>query len=114
MLTPYGELAAGTHEVGDRIVTVNANGYTDSPKTTETVRFVSPFDFRKLFTQAERIAIYGSADGIVKDFMGALQTITTHVDLQDPQTVQAVGYLAMIGLIAPERVQQILSGQAQE
>lgn len=102
----------------DEIVSI---GWTFDEKTfhpskekIEEARYASPFDFRLLFTQPERIAIYGSEDGLVRDFIGALQTITTQVDLQAVETQQAVGYLALMGLIKPERVAQILSGQPPE
>lgn len=93
------------------IVNVSAAGFTSRLKTPPPVQFVSPYEFRLLFTQSERIAIYGSSDGIVRDFLGELQTITSHVDLSDPRTQAGVGYLAQQGLIEASRVARILAGE---
>lgn len=75
------------------------------------VRCVAPNTFRKLFTQAERFAIYASNDPLVMDFVGDLQTLRDDVDLQHPDTQAGVGYLAQIGLITGERATTILAGQ---
>lgn len=66
-------------------------------------------EFLSRFTMEERSAIRTSSDVIVMDLMFLLDA-ATYVDLSDTSLIQGVGYLAYIGLIQPQRVQDILGG----
>jgi hypothetical protein len=74
-----------------------------------SIRKLAPFDFQARFTDAELVAIQTSVDPLIIRGRTMLQTITTFVDLDDQQTQQLIGYMAMAGLIAGERVQEILA-----
>jgi len=75
---------------------------------------VSPVEFKLLFTAPERVAIKASTDPIVQDFFSIIDDPRlTYVDLGLVSTQEAVGYLAMEGLIAEARIQAILSGVVQ-
>jgi hypothetical protein len=74
-------------------------------KTTE----LSPIEFKLRFTAPERVAIYQSTDLIVKDFVSLLDDVRlTKVDLTLQANIDALGYLASLDLIAPERIEEIL------
>jgi len=76
-----------------------------APKTTE----LSPIEFKLRFTAPERVAIYQSTDLIVKDFVSLLDDVRlTKVDLTLQANIDALGYLASLHLIAPERIAEIL------
>jgi hypothetical protein len=68
---------------------------------------LSKREFLARFTMEERGAIRSSTNGIVADLMFLLDA-ATYVDLTDPTLQQGVGYLSVVGLIAPERVAVIL------
>jgi len=75
---------------------------------------VSPIEFKLLFTAPERVAIKAAraSDPMVDDFMDIVEDPRlTHVDLGLQSTQDAVAYLAAQGLIGPDRVPQVLSGQ---
>ena len=72
-------------------------------------RKLSKYEFLSLFTAQERIAIRSSTDPMVVDIQEMLG-IALEVDLDNPATVQSVGYLATIGLIQPARAAEILRG----
>ena len=77
---------------------------------------ISPIEFKLLFTAQERVSIKAarSTDPIVDDFYDIVEDPRlTHVDLALQSTKDAINYLATSGLIEPQRVQQILSGQIQ-
>jgi len=71
---------------------------------------LSKLEFLERFTMQERIAIRMAVDSdpVVADIMGMLE-LTSDVDLMRVDTQQSVGYLAQVGLIAPERVAEILA-----
>lgn len=71
------------------------------------VRRVSPYEFLTRFTTAERIAIRGSTDGVVIDFMDLMNHVP-EVELTAAATQQGVGYLAQLGLITADRPAVIL------
>lgn len=77
---------------------------------------VSPVQFKLLFTVPERVAITVARadDPILDDFYSILDDPRlTHVDFAILGNRQAVQYLAMKELIAPERVEQIIRGEYQ-
>lgn len=74
---------------------------------------VSPVEFKLLFTAAERIAIKvaRATDPVIDDFYTIIEdTRLTYVDLGLISTQEALGYLALQGLIEEGRVPEILSG----
>lgn len=78
------------------------------------LRWITPYQFLQRFTAAERIAIEGSTDKAVQDFLfelGKLPVDQESLNLDDPQTQQGVGYLASAGvaLIGAGRPAQILA-----
>jgi hypothetical protein len=70
---------------------------------------IHPNTFQRRFTDDELRAIQISTDANVIRGRTEVQTITSHVDLTDPLTQMFVGYLAQAGLIAPERVAELLT-----
>ena len=85
---------------------------TEIPLPAEAPR-LSPVQFKLLFTPTERVAIDAakSTDPVLKDFFSIVDDPRlTYVDLGLESTKQAVQYLALKNLIAPERVEQILTG----
>lgn len=81
-------------------------------KYTQQVTEVSAFNFKLLFSPVERIAIKNSTDELVMDFYEMLNDPRLEVvELGHTDTVEAVNYLATLGLIEPVRTEQILSGQ---
>lgn len=72
-------------------------------------RLIAPYDFVGRFTDDELVAIQTSIDPLVIRGRTKLQTIITHVDLDNEETQQLVGYMALQGLIASKRVNEILA-----
>jgi len=75
---------------------------------------VSPVQFKLLFTGPERIAIKATraTDPLIDDFYDIIEDPRlTEVDLGLQSTQDGIGYLAQQGLIAPERVAEILTGE---
>lgn len=97
-------------------VWANPTPLPDPEPQAATRPIVSPIEFKLLFTSAERIAIQTAraTDPIIDDFYDILDDPRlTEVNLGLTSTQNGVGYLAMQGLIAPERVAEILAGVAQ-
>ena len=77
---------------------------------------VSPIEFKLLFTSQERVAIKASraTDLAIDDFYDIVEDPRlTFVDLGLNSTQQALQYMSAQSLIAPERIEQILSNQQQ-
>jgi len=72
-------------------------------------RLIAPYDFQGRFTDAELVAIQTSADPVLIRARTKIQTIITHVDLDDVETQQLVGYLQLLKILTPERAAEILS-----
>lgn len=74
---------------------------------------VSPVEFMLLFTSPERVAIKAlrQTDPIIDDFLDIIEDPRlTFVDLGLGSTVSAIDYLIYVGLVAPERKAEILTG----
>lgn len=69
---------------------------------------VTKLAYLRRFTQAERIAVNGSADPIVQDFMTMLN-MAEEIVLIDPDTVAGTNYLEQLGLIGEGRAAEILA-----
>ena len=77
-----------------------------------TSKEVSPVEFKLLFSSAERIAINSSTDAVVKDFLSIINDPRLSVvNLGLKSTVDALTYMASIGLIAEDRIPEILRGE---
>jgi len=71
---------------------------------------LSPIEFKLRFTAPERVAIYQSADLIVKDFIALLDDIRLQtVDLTLQSTIDAIDYLIALGLVNDSRKDIILA-----
>jgi hypothetical protein len=70
-------------------------------------KWIPASQFILRFTPLELQAARDSADPVVQQLVLA-STVATLVDLLSPQTAQALGYLASVSIIAPERVAIIL------
>ena len=87
-----------------------------APEPVITYAKVSPIEFKLLFTSSERVAIKASraTDPAIDDFYDIVEDPRlTFVDLGLNSTQQALQYMSAQSLIAPERIEQILSNQQQ-
>jgi len=71
-------------------------------------RLIAPYDFQGRFTDEELVAIQTSADPVLIRARTKIQTITTHVDLDDVETQQLISYLQLLKILTPERAAAIL------
>lgn len=76
--------------------------------TPQTERSISASKYLQRFTQTERLAIRGSTDPIVADFIGLAQ-VTPMIFLDDPLTIGGTQYLEAHNLIGVGRAAQILA-----
>lgn len=94
---------------------VAAGGIADVIKAP-TPRVMSKLEFRRLFTMQERVTIDNAPDNAAfpAEVRAAMKTMLTdlalaeQVHLDDADIVYGVNFMAQVGLIAPERVAQIL------
>lgn len=78
------------------------------------VRMISGVTYLRRFTQAERIAIRAAAtqSAVLDDYLRLLDTTIAQggeVNLDDVDTIAAVGMLEQVGLIAAGRAAEILA-----
>lgn len=79
---------------------------------TSIPRSMTPTEFMRLFTFAERLAIRGmqrDGDLVVIDAMALMSGTKEGVNLDDPDVASTLGYLVSKGVLAPERIAEILS-----
>lgn len=69
---------------------------------------LSPLAFLRRFNAVERVTIRGSADPYVADFQHLLD-LASEIRLDDPDTVEGIGYLVQAGLLTQERADAILA-----
>lgn len=74
----------------------------------EEIYRISVLDFRKRFTQAEKIAIHSSTDPIVQVFIADLSA-ASFVDFRDPDLSDGMDYIAYLGFITEMRKVEILA-----
>lgn len=97
------------HEFDESLPDLNTHVWNPATETfILAASHVTKLGFLNRFTMEERINIRASTNPIVVDIMNLLE-VAENVSLVDPTTVNAIGYLAYVGLIAPTRVQEILS-----
>jgi hypothetical protein len=108
------EPVAGT---GERVEIV-ALGYPETVSWSQELNgfvdigppaLLSKLQFQRLFTQAERIAVRGSADPLIVDYR-ELGQLADGIDLTDPDVIAGVGYLEVSGLIGTGRAAEVLAG----
>jgi hypothetical protein len=83
-----------------------------APPDPVPVYVISAYEFSKRFTMEEEVAIEEASviDPVIRVAIRKLGLIKNwDVDLSDTGTMNYVGYLATKGLIAPERVAEILA-----
>ena len=71
-------------------------------------KILTKLEFYSRFQLAESVAIETSTDPILK-VLQKQQTIAEYIDLNDPDTLQGVGYLYNTGIITMERMLEILT-----
>ena len=97
------------HEFDGIIPDLNNTIWDETAESLITdIKILTKLAFLNRFTMSERMSIRASTDPIVFDIMNLLQN-AEYVNVNDQNTMQGVGYLAMIGLIANERVAEILT-----
>lgn len=98
---------------GWRVVAETANPqYLTHPQK----RVLTRLEFRRRFTLAERVAVDDAPNNpaLPAQARAAARTLLTdlslaeEIDLNDPDVAQGLQFFASLGLIAPERVAQIL------
>ena len=97
------------HEFAESVPDLNT--HTWDPLTETFIlasTHVTKLGFLNRFTMEERINIRASTNPIVIDIMNLLE-VAENVSLTDPTTINAIGYLSYVGLLAPSRVSEILS-----
>lgn len=88
------------------------NPYSESKKVTK-------LKFLERFTQAELIAIEAFSEGSGVNNLAVRialrkQSMATFIDLSLPETISGTMALAALGLVTPERVNEILNNPVQE
>ena len=85
-----------------------SQGFRDIVVPPAPPSILSPLAYQRRFTAAERIAIRGSADPLVVDWL-ALSMIAATIDLADADVIAGTHYLESLGLIAAGRAIEILT-----
>lgn len=71
---------------------------------------MSKLTFMRRFTTEERIAIRQAAlQNVILADAQELLSLALEIDLNDPDTVNTIGYMIMLGLLTPERGTEILT-----
>ena len=97
------------HEFDESIPDLNVSSWDSGTETfTVGVGTITKLSFLNRFTITERLAIRASTDPIVNDIMKLLE-VAEYVNITDTNTVNGVGYLAMVGLVQPARVAEVLA-----
>lgn len=107
VIAPGARIVAIPDGVTVEVGYVYANGVFSAPAPSTVM---SKRDFLVRFTQAERLAIRAqmATDPVIAD-ANQLMELSEAIDVTDEYAVQYVGYLATQGLIAAERVAEILA-----
>jgi hypothetical protein len=95
-------------------VDIAAAGITESTVADPLpppITMVSSLQFRQLFTDAERIAITqsGQTNAQIRAFMDD-ESAAGIVHLDDPEVTSGLGACVTLGLLTPDRMNQILAG----
>lgn len=96
-------------EMDGDIPDLNTNVWDDSiGEFVESTSKLTKLKFLNRFTMNERIAIRASTDPIVIDIMNLFDA-AEYISTNDPNTVQGIGYLGVIGILTQARVAEILT-----
>jgi len=111
MLTPYGSLSPGTHDLGNIRVVINPtdNGYTESFIVTPTKQFYTIEEFHTLFTDPELTAIYTSTNSAMILARVKMQIISA-ITLNHPKISALLDRLVTAGIINAARRIEIDNG----
>jgi hypothetical protein len=102
-----------------QVGSVPQNPSTPNPSTPVAPVEITKFQFRKLFTQSERVTIDNiqynqNFSGTVKAVIATSQKdmeVSNVVVLNSADVIAGVQFLASIGIITPERATRILANQ---
>lgn len=88
---------------------INLTAPSPAPSAPPSVRDLTPVQYLKRFTQAERIAIRAAAasNPAVNDYVQLMNAVTDVVHLDDPDTVAGLNALEAAGLIGTGRAAAI-------
>jgi len=112
-----GEVTPGSQRLADgtwEIKEIPIIPIPEAPAPLPRVVIVSPVEFKLLFTAQERVAIKTArtTDPVVDDFFSIVDDLRlTQVNLSLASIQQALGYLASLNLLTPDRVAEILTGE---
>ena len=117
-LTPTPLVQKGPVSIGAPSVTVQQQLGAAQPTTTPSTPLeVTKFQFRKLFTFNERLAVdniqYNTAlSGSVKAAVSTMQKdveVSAVVNLHMPDVIAGINFLTSIGILSPQRAIRIKS-----
>jgi hypothetical protein len=97
--------------VGDAVYSDGDKAYTlvDADQKPPKVTVI---EYKMLFTSTERIAVKASTDPVIIDLQELMNDPrTVNVDLSLQSISDALDYMTALGLIAPGRKAEILTGQ---
>jgi len=109
--SPYGcNIPGGSiHEMEGSFPDLNVKRWSsDVDDFVDRSDLLTKLMFISRFTIQERMAMRASTDPVVIDIMEMFD-LAVYINVADPLAVQGVNYLALVGLIAPERVSMILA-----
>lgn len=97
------------HEFEEDIPDLNISVWDSQSESLITAGgTLTKLNFLNRFTITERLAIRASTDPIVNDIMKLLE-VAEYVDTTDTNTINGVGYLSAVGLLASNRVPEVLA-----
>lgn len=106
---PVGHIYKGDHFISPETIPFNTgNIVATTAHTNQTVTEITQREFMQRFTQAERIAIRASTDGVVIDIQEDLKSASS-VDLTLPEISAALNYLVSVNLLDANRPAEILA-----
>lgn len=117
-LTPSAIVQKGAVTIGAPSVVVQQQVAASTPSTTPVTSLeITKFQFRKLFTFNERLAVdniqYNTAlSGSIKAAVSTMQKdvdVSATVNLHMADTIAGVNFLASIGILTPARAARILA-----
>ena len=108
------EIAAQFMVVDDEVTVPTRPKPTPSVQVAPVPPKVSVIEYKMLFTSAERIAVKASTDPVIIDLQELMNDPrTVNVDLSLKSISDTLDYMTYLGLIAPGRKAEILTGEIQ-
>lgn len=97
------------HEMDDPIPDLNQHVWDfEQGVFVPSGSVLSKREFMSLLTLTERATIRTSTDPVVIDIMSMFE-LAEYINKQDPATIQAIQYLAYVGLLTAERAAEVLT-----